>query len=107
MRGDVSLENNGGFVQIALDLARDGGAVDACHWRGSRSTSSATTGATTCTCAPPTSSGRGNPTGPSSWRRQSGTIRLPFATFEPHRIDAPLDLARLRGLGIVAIGRFG
>ena len=35
------------------------------------------------------------------WR----TIQLPFATFEPHRIDAPLDLARLRRLGVVAIGR--
>jgi hypothetical protein len=29
MRGDVSLENNGGFVQIAIDLAPDGKAVDA------------------------------------------------------------------------------
>ena len=34
MRGDVSLDNNGGFVQIALDLAPAGGAVDASAWRG-------------------------------------------------------------------------
>jgi hypothetical protein len=34
MRGDVNLENNGGFVQIALDLAADGKALDASAWRG-------------------------------------------------------------------------
>ena len=34
MRGDVSLENNGGFVQIALDLSPDGGVVDASAWSG-------------------------------------------------------------------------
>ena len=34
MRGDVSLENNGGFVQISLDLAPDGHAVDASAWSG-------------------------------------------------------------------------
>ena len=35
------------------------------------------------------------------WRE----VRLPFAAFEPHRLDAPLDLTRVRRLGIVAIGR--
>jgi hypothetical protein len=34
MRGDVSLENSGGFVQMALDLAMDGGVVDASGWIG-------------------------------------------------------------------------
>ena len=34
MRGDVSLENNGGFVQIALDLSPDGAIVDASAWSG-------------------------------------------------------------------------
>ena len=34
MRGDLSLENNGGFVQIALDLSPDGGVVDASAWSG-------------------------------------------------------------------------
>ena len=35
------------------------------------------------------------------WRR----LRLPFADFTPYRTVAPLDLSRLRRLGIVAIGR--
>jgi hypothetical protein len=34
MRGEVSLENNGGFVQIVLDLSPDGGSVDASAWSG-------------------------------------------------------------------------
>ncbi len=34
MRGDVSLENNGGFIQIAIDLSPDGGVVDASAWSG-------------------------------------------------------------------------
>ena len=34
MLGDVSLENNGGFIQIALDLSLDGGVVDDSAWDG-------------------------------------------------------------------------
>lgn len=38
---------------------------------------------------------------PPHWQ----TLRLPFAGFEPHRIEAPLGLGALRRIGIVAIGR--
>lgn len=34
MRGDVSLENKGGFVQIAIDLMPEGKAKDASNWAG-------------------------------------------------------------------------
>jgi len=34
MRGDVSLENKGGFVQIAIDLMPGGKAKDASNWAG-------------------------------------------------------------------------
>jgi hypothetical protein len=34
LRGDVSLENNGGFVQISLDFRPDGGSIDASSWSG-------------------------------------------------------------------------
>ena len=34
MRGAVSLENDGGFLQVALDLAPDGGPVDASGFDG-------------------------------------------------------------------------
>ncbi|MDH3314991.1 MAG: CIA30 family protein, partial [Gammaproteobacteria bacterium] len=38
---------------------------------------------------------------PPEWRE----IRLPFADFKPYRLEAPLDLTRLRRIGVVAIGR--
>jgi hypothetical protein len=34
MRGDVSLKNNGGFIQIVLDLSPNGCVVDASAWSG-------------------------------------------------------------------------
>jgi hypothetical protein len=37
----------------------------------------------------------------TDWRE----VRLPFADFSPHRLNARLDTRRLRRLGIVAIGR--
>ena len=38
---------------------------------------------------------------PSSWT----TVELPFSDFVPHRTERPLNIARLRRIGIVAIGR--
>jgi hypothetical protein len=35
------------------------------------------------------------------WR----SVDLPFSAFAPHRTDTPLNIARWRRLGIVAIGR--
>ena len=35
------------------------------------------------------------------WRE----IHLPFSDFKPHRLEEPLDLTRLRRIGVVAIGR--
>jgi hypothetical protein len=34
LRGDVSLDSNGGFIQIALDLLADGAGFDASNWDG-------------------------------------------------------------------------
>jgi hypothetical protein len=106
MRGDVSLENNGGFVQVALDLAPDGGTVDAQEWTGIEidvfgNDERYNLHLRTADVVRPWQSYRAEFVATPEWQ----TIRLPFATFEPHRIDAPLDLARLRRLGIVAIGR--
>jgi hypothetical protein len=106
MRGDVSTENNGGFVQIALDLAPETGWFDAggftglemdvlgnhesygAHWR------------TTDLTRPQQSYRQSFVTTPD-WQ----TLRLPFAQFMPHRTDIPLDVTRLRRIGLVAIGR--
>ena len=106
MQGDVSLENNGGFLQIALDLAPDGRSVDASGWTGLEID---TLGngerynlhLRTADVTRPWQSYRQSFTAGSEWR----THRLAFAAFEPHRIDAPLDLGILRRIGVVAIGR--
>lgn len=106
MRGEVSLENNGGFVQVALDLAPDGGAVDARRWTGIEldvfgNGERYNLHLRTADVSRPWQSYRAAFVATPEWR----TVRLPFAHFEPHRIEAPLDLSRLRRLGIVAIGR--
>ena len=106
MRGAVSLENNGGFVQIALDLATGGVAVDARPWTGIEidvfgNGERYNLHLRTTDVVRPWQSYRAEFIATPAWQ----TTRLPFSKFEPHRIDVPLDLARLRRLGVVAIGR--
>ena len=106
LRGGVSLENDGGFLQIARDLAPDGATVDARGWHGI-ALDVIGNGATynlhlrTPDIARPWQSYRHSFAAEPQWR----TVELPFAAFTPHRIAAPLDIGRLRRIGIVAIGR--
>ncbi|MFW5642360.1 MAG: CIA30 family protein [Roseicyclus sp.] len=106
MRGGVSLENDGGFLQIALDLATGGGTLDARAWTG-LALDVLGNGVRynlhlrTADVRRPWQSYRAGFTATPDWR----TVYLPFDGFAPHRLDAPLDLGRLRRLGIVAIGR--
>lgn len=106
MRGDVSLANNGGFVQIALDLAPDGATVDARGWAGIEldvcgNGERYSLHLRTADVVRPWQSYRAGFVASRAWE----THRLPFGAFEPHRIEAPLDPSRLRRLGVVAIGR--
>lgn len=106
LRGRVRLENDGGFLQMALDLAPDGGPLDlsacsgvrllvrgngeryGCHLR-------------TAACRRPWQSYRAGFVAPPEPER----VTLPFAAFAPHRLDARFDPATARRLGLVAIGR--
>lgn len=106
LTGDVRLENSGGFLQMALDLAPGGGLLDARGWSGIglevRGNAEVyglhlRTDATTR----PWQSWRQSFTAAPEWQ----VLRLPFDGFTPHRIDAALDIGRLRRLGLVAIGR--
>lgn len=106
MRGEVSLDNNGGFVQIALDLSSDGAAIDASAWSaieldvfgdGEEYGLHLRTDALTR----PWQSYRQIFRAYAEWR----TICLSFAEFLPHRTEVALDTRRLRRLGVVAIGR--
>jgi len=102
--GDVSLDNNGGFIQVALDLALEG-ALDAGKYEGIRlvvrgNGASYNLHVKTVDVRRPWQSYRASfRTGPE-WRE----VLLPFSGFVPYRIDVPIDLRKLRRLALVAIG---
>lgn len=105
LTGTVSLDNNGGFLQIAFDLA-DGAAFDASGFQGV-SIDVLGNGQTydmrlrTSDLTRPWQSFRAQFDAPSTWT----THRIPFEAFEPHRTDVPFAPQQLRRLGILAIGR--
>lgn len=106
MQGNVSLENNGGFVQIALDLAPGGAPVDVSDWSGleidvAGNDESYNLHLRTADVLRPWQSYRQSFFAPRRWQ----TCRLRFARFEAYRIEKDLDLTSLRRIGIVAIGR--
>jgi hypothetical protein len=105
LSGTVRLENNGGFIQMALDLAA-GSRFDASSYRGvalevhgngERYNVHLRTDATGL----PWQSYRATFEAGPHWQR----IEIPFAEFEPYRLAEPLDRARLRRIAVVAIGR--
>ncbi|QIE43076.1 CIA30 family protein (plasmid) [Rhodobacteraceae bacterium SC52] len=105
LQGDVRLENNGGFVQAALDLTPNG-ATDARRWSGISLDVYGNGEAynfhlRTADVTRPWQSYRAHFDAPAVWQ----TITLRFDAFTPHRLTAPLDLSTLRRIGIVAIGR--
>lgn len=105
LSGEVSLRNNGGFVQASLDLDA-AGPLDARRYAGVEI--DVFGNGETYNLHLRTSDTRivwqSYRAGFSTLPRWQ-TLRLPFAAFEPHRIDSPLDAARLRRIGLVAIGR--
>ncbi|PZA13526.1 CIA30 family protein [Rhodopseudomonas palustris] len=106
MRGAVSTENNGGFIQIAMDLSRDGGAFDAGSFSGIAAELLGNGEAyglhlRTTDLARPQQSYRHPFRAEPHWQ----VIECPFAAVMPHRTDMPFDPRRLRRVGLVAIGR--
>jgi hypothetical protein len=106
LRGKVSLENNGGFVQISLDFRPDGGPIDASSWSGIEmdvygNGEEYALSLRTADLTRPWQSYRQTFRAIPRWE----TVRLPFKSFVPNRTDIPLDLHRLRRLGIIGIGR--
>ena len=106
MQGGVSLENNGGFLQVALDLGDAGAEVDARRWNGIQldvlgNNQVYNLHLRTSDIRRPWESYRQSFHAPARWT----TLFLPFGDFAPHRTERPLNVARLRRIGIVAIGR--
>jgi hypothetical protein len=105
LRGTVRLDNDGGFVQMALDLAPAGGALDASGFRALR-LSVQGNGAgynvhlRTRDLTRVWQSYRANFVAEPRWQ----VIDLPLSEFSLHRTDIPLDLRQLHRIGLVAIG---
>lgn len=106
LRGTVSLENNGGFIQMAFNLRGDGSAFNARDWSGIEMDVIGNGEVydirlRTDQISRPWQSFRADFVAPQALT----SLRIPFDEFEPHRIDVAFDPARLRRIGILAIGR--
>lgn len=104
--GDVRLENGGGFIQAALDLAPSGETLDASSYTGVRlmvrgNGEKYSVHLRTPDTIRPWQSYRAKFRAGPEWQ----TIDLAFDDFAPTRLEAPLDRTRLRRIGLVAIGR--
>jgi hypothetical protein len=106
LRGDVRLDNNGGFIQAALDLAPSGRRFDASGYRGIRlvvrgNSEQYSLHLRTSDAQRPWQSYRAHFHAGYTWE----TIDLPFDAFASYRLESDLDTKNLTRLGIVAIGR--
>jgi len=105
LQGNVSLDNNGGFVQMAFDLA-GGGTYDASAYTGVEldiygNEEIYDLRLRTDQLQRPWHSFRVEFTAHPRWT----TFRVPFTDFEAHRTSVRFDPARLRRIGILGIGR--
>jgi hypothetical protein len=105
MQGEVSTENNGGFVQIALNLT-DSGAFDASAYVGvelevAGNNESYNIHLRTAGLWFPWQSYRASFDASNDWQ----TIRIPFAELEAYKTGQSFDASKLKRIGIVAIGR--
>ena len=106
LTGDVSLENNGGFVQMAFDVNDDCSDFDASGFKGIEievfgNEESYDLRLRTSDLARPWQSFRASFLAPSSWT----TVRIPFDEFMPHKTEVLFNPRCLRRIGILGIGR--
>ena len=106
MCGNVSIDNNGGFIQLALDLAPETGSFDAGVFTGLEidvlgNHERYSVHLRTTEIMRPQQSYRQSFLAAQDWQ----TLQLPFVQFRPHRTDIPIDTTRLSRIGLVAIGR--
>jgi Complex I intermediate-associated protein 30 (CIA30) len=105
IRGNVSTDNNGGFVQIALDLSQ-GEPFDASAYAGveisvSGNNEPYNVHIRTSDLTMPWQSYRLTFKATPEWR----TIRIPFADLEAYRTTTKFRQAKLKRIGLVGIGR--
>lgn len=105
LQGDVSTANNGGFIQMALDLA-EGDNFDASAYAGIEITVAGNNQEynlhlRTGDLWLPWQSYRASFTATPQWQ----TIYLPFTEFQRYKTLRSLRTNRLKRIGLVAIGR--
>jgi hypothetical protein len=104
--GEVRLENQGGFIQMGVDLVPGGAPLDLSGYGGVRLVVRGNGERYGChlrttDCLRPWQSYRQAFTAPP----EPVSVLLPFAGFVSHRVEAALDTRILRRLALVAIGR--
>lgn len=105
LAGDVSTANNGGFIQIALDLDEDVAAraadYDGVVLRVLGNSEAYNLHLRSSDLWLPWQSYRAGFVADAAW----SAVRLPFAGFEPYKTGSKLRPGRLKRIGVVAIGR--
>ena len=106
LTGQVSLENNGGFVQMAFDINNDGSIFDASKYEGieidvSGNEEEYDIRLRTSDLTRPWQSYRALFIAGPEW----STTRVRFSEFVPHKTGIPLDVRCLRRIGVLGIGR--
>ena len=103
LRGEVSLENNGGFIQVALPLGGPRGPLDAGGYRGLRVTVTGNDRTysihlRTADTRLPWQYYRASIPAAEGWRE----IDVPFTAFRGASLRAPLDPTRLLRVAVAA-----
>ena len=106
LTGDVSLENNGGFVQMAFDINEDGSAFDASRFNAIEldvigNSETYDLRLRTPDLTRPWQSYRASFMASPNWT----TVSIPFSDFAPHKTEVPFDPRGLRRIGVLGIGR--
>ncbi|HSM22129.1 MAG TPA: CIA30 family protein [Rubrivivax sp.] len=102
LRGEVRLDNNGGFIQMALELP----SPPSGPWRGIELDVLGNghrygLHLRTADMTLPWQAWRATFVAPPVWH----TVQLPFAAFMPHRHRGTLEAAAVRRIGILALGQ--
>ena len=106
LRGQVSLENNGGFIQMALDLNAISSQVDFSSWTGIEidvvgNEETYDLRLRTNTLTKPWQSFRATFSASRQWK----AVPILFTDIKPHRTDIEFNPSQLSRIGILAIGR--
>jgi len=105
LQGEVSTRNNGGFLQMALDLANgdamDASAFDAVEIEVAGNGERYNLHLRTTDLWLPWQSYRAEFTATPEWQR----LRIPFREIYPYRTGKPFRAERLKRISLVAIGR--